>query len=77
MFWLGCPSCSLTQGSLAMPTNMALSTCKPAVYGGSMTYPQRCMPGSLEWIRREKLSHLVAVCLRCHEDAHGVSFIEN
>jgi hypothetical protein len=34
-------------------------------------YPPRpILPGSREWIRAEKLFHLVAVCMRCHNDLH-------
>jgi hypothetical protein len=32
-------------------------------------YPQwPCMPGSEEWLRREKLYDLVGVCERCHRE---------
>ena len=33
-------------------------------------YPPGCFPGFPEWIRREKLFDLAAVCERCHEDLH-------
>ena len=33
-------------------------------------YPRGCLPGSREWIKAEKLFHLVALCLQCHEDIH-------
>lgn len=34
------------------------------------SYPSGVTPGSPEWIRAEKLFHLVALCQRCHEDLH-------
>jgi hypothetical protein len=33
-------------------------------------YPQGVSPGSLEWIAREKLFDLIALCSRCHTDLH-------
>lgn len=35
-----------------------------------LRYPHDCLPGSSEWIQREKLFHLVGVCDQCHEDLH-------
>src|SRR5215469_6801385 len=31
-----------------------------------LEYPRGCVPGSEEWIRQEKLFHLVAICRQCH-----------
>ena len=36
-----------------------------------LRYPRDCRPGSPEWIAREKLFELRAVCPRCHEDIHA------
>jgi hypothetical protein len=33
-------------------------------------YPQGVMPGSVEWIRLEKLFELVGLCYQCHLDLH-------
>jgi hypothetical protein len=33
-------------------------------------YPQDCRPGSREWITREKLFDLIAICEGCHDDVH-------
>ena len=33
-------------------------------------YPQGVMPGSVEWVRMEKLFMLVALCPDCHTDVH-------
>jgi hypothetical protein len=41
-----------------------------AVQVHHLCYPTGVLPGSREWIRAEKLFHLVALCLRCHEDLH-------
>lgn len=35
-----------------------------------LRYPRNCFPGSEEWILKEKLFDLVAICDRCHEDVH-------
>lgn len=35
-----------------------------------MRYPQDCWPGTPEWIAREKLFDLRAICTECHEDVH-------
>lgn len=36
-----------------------------------LRYPQDCRPGSPEWIAREKLFDLRAVCTACHDDIHS------
>lgn len=36
-----------------------------------LRYPQGCTPGSAEWIAREKLFDLRAICQLCHVDVHG------
>ena len=33
-------------------------------------YPKDSKPGSRDWIRKEKLFHLVAICSGCHQDLH-------
>lgn len=33
-------------------------------------YPRDCRPGSVEWIGKEKLFDLVALCVECHQDIH-------
>jgi hypothetical protein len=33
-------------------------------------YPEGCFPGFPEWIAREKLFDLVAICPDCHRDLH-------
>ncbi len=36
-----------------------------------LSYPKGgCLPGSAEWIGREKLFDLVSVCSSCHDDLH-------
>jgi 5-methylcytosine-specific restriction endonuclease McrA len=35
-----------------------------------LKYPRDCMPGSSEWVRKEKLFDLVALCEDCHQDVH-------
>lgn len=36
-------------------------------------YPQDCWPGSQEWVAREKLFDLRAICRNCHADVHGAA----
>jgi len=35
-----------------------------------LRYPRDCAPGSDEWIAKEKLFDLAAICRRCHDDMH-------
>lgn len=35
-----------------------------------LKYPRNCFPGSPEWIAREKLFDLRAICRSCHSDVH-------
>lgn len=35
-----------------------------------LQYPVGCMPGSVEWVEREKLYNLVGLCERCHGEVH-------
>ena len=35
-----------------------------------LRYPDGVLPGSYEWIKKEKLFDLVAVCSQCYEDIH-------
>jgi hypothetical protein len=44
---------------------------RKAVQVHHLEYPKDCLPGSPEWLRQEKLFHLVALCLDCHDDLHG------
>lgn len=36
-----------------------------------MRYPRDCWPGSADWLAREKLFDLHAVCEQCHVDVHS------
>jgi hypothetical protein len=48
IFWLGCLSCSQTRGPIAVPTNTAISTCKPTGFSrGFMTRERRSRVCSL------------------------------
>jgi len=42
-----------------------------AVQAHHLSYPAAVLPGSKEWIGAEKLFHLVALCLRCHQDLNS------
>lgn len=43
---------------------------RPPVQVHHLRYPEGCWPGSADWISKEKLFDLRAVCIRCHEDVH-------
>jgi len=44
---------------------------QPAEQVHHRVYPRDCQPGSPEWIAKEKLFDLVALCDDCHRDVHG------
>jgi hypothetical protein len=46
----------------------------PASQVHHLQYPSNCLPGSNEWIKAEKLFHLVAICHICHRDLHPNRF---
>jgi hypothetical protein len=43
---------------------------RKAVQVHHLQYPGGCLPGTEEWIKSEKLFHLVALCVSCHRDLH-------
>jgi len=46
---------------------------KGAIQVHHLKYPTDCWPGSADWIAKEKLFDLRAVCIACHDDVHGGS----
>lgn len=43
---------------------------RPATQAHHLRYPKGCVPGSTKWLRKERLSDLLAICERCHKGLH-------
>lgn len=78
LWWLAYSKYLLTQtwrDKRAMVMRRAAGRCegcgrKRAVEVHHREYPRDCRPGSAQWVAREKLFTLVALCSECHYDLH-------